>query len=141
MTKDESNLQLLSVFHYIMGAFGCLFSFMPLIHLFLGLAFILAPAQFQGQGGEMPPEFVGWLFFGLGLFFFVMGQTVSICIILSGRFIARRKNYLYSFILACIECMFVPFGTILGVFTIVTLSKESVKKLYGKINSNSETIN
>ena len=28
--------------------------------------------------------------------------------------------------MACIECLFIPFGTILGVFTIVVLSRESV---------------
>jgi hypothetical protein len=33
-------------------------------------------------------------------------------------------------VMACIECLFVPFGTILGVFTIVVLSRESVSVLF-----------
>jgi hypothetical protein len=33
--------------------------------------------------------------------------------------------------MACIECLFLPFGTILGVFTIIVLSRESVKELFG----------
>jgi len=32
--------------------------------------------------------------------------------------------------MACIECLFIPFGTILGVFTIVVLSREPVKALF-----------
>jgi hypothetical protein len=32
--------------------------------------------------------------------------------------------------MACIECLFIPFGTILGVFTVVVLSRESVKALF-----------
>jgi hypothetical protein len=32
--------------------------------------------------------------------------------------------------IACIECLFVLFGTILGVFTIVALSRGSVKSLF-----------
>jgi hypothetical protein len=32
--------------------------------------------------------------------------------------------------MACIECLFIPFGTILGVFTIIVLSRESVKTLF-----------
>jgi hypothetical protein len=34
------------------------------------------------------------------------------------------------FVIACIECLFMPFGTILGVFTLIVLSRESVKKLF-----------
>jgi hypothetical protein len=33
-------------------------------------------------------------------------------------------------VMACIECLFVPFGTILGIFTIVALSGQSVKTLF-----------
>jgi hypothetical protein len=73
---------------------------------------------------------VGWLFFIMGLVFFLFGQTMALAIIVSGRFIAKRRHYLYSFVIACIECAFFPFGTVLGVFTIIVLSRESVKELY-----------
>jgi hypothetical protein len=29
-----------------------------------------------------------------------------------------------------VQCLFMPFGTILGVFTIIILSRESVQRLY-----------
>jgi hypothetical protein len=32
--------------------------------------------------------------------------------------------------MACIDCAFFPFGTVLGVFTILTLSRETVKTLF-----------
>lgn len=32
--------------------------------------------------------------------------------------------------MAAILCMFIPFGTILGVFTLIVLSRESVRQLY-----------
>lgn len=32
--------------------------------------------------------------------------------------------------MAAVECMLMPFGTVLGVFTIVVLMRESVKKLF-----------
>jgi len=34
-------------------------------------------------------------------------------------------------VLACIACAFMPFGTVLGIFTIIVLSRESVKEIYG----------
>jgi hypothetical protein len=30
-------------------------------------------------------------------------------------------------VVACLECLFIPFGTILGVLTLIVLSRESVK--------------
>jgi len=37
---------------------------------------------------------------------------------------------MFSFIFAAILCGLFPFGTVLGVFTIIVLSKDSVKKIY-----------
>jgi len=130
MTKDENHLRLLSIFHYIVGAISCFFACMPLIHMTIGLLFIFAPDKFQGSKGPGPPEFFGWLFFTVGLIAFLIGQSAAICIIISGRFLAKRTKYYFSFIMACIECVFTPLGTILGVFTIITLSRDSVKALY-----------
>jgi hypothetical protein len=55
---------------------------------------------------------------------------MAICILIAGRCLSRRKGYSFALVIACIECLFVPFGTILGVFTIVALSRESVKALF-----------
>jgi hypothetical protein len=48
----------------------------------------------------------------------------------AGRSLALRKRYSVTLAIACIECLFVPFGTILGAVTIVALSRESVKRLF-----------
>src|SRR5262249_35054736 len=79
---------------------------------------------------EPPPAFLGWIFIVLGAVFFLVGVTMAICILIAGRCLSRRKGYSFALVIACIECLFVPFGTILGVFTIVALSRESVKALF-----------
>jgi hypothetical protein len=50
--------------------------------------------------------------------------------VMAGRSLALRKRYSFTLVIACVECLFVPFGTILSVFTIVALSRESVKRLF-----------
>jgi hypothetical protein len=82
------------------------------------------------QTGEPPPEFLGWIFIGLGSFFFLLGLAMALCILISGCALAKRTRYWFVFVIACIECLFMPFGTILGVFTLIVLSRESVKKLF-----------
>jgi hypothetical protein len=55
---------------------------------------------------------------------------MAICILIAGRCLSRRKRYSFALVMACIECLFIPFGTILGVFTIIALSRQSVKALF-----------
>jgi len=141
--QDDSHLNTLAIIHYIMGGFMALFACIPLVHFFLGLSILLGWGNMQGAMVEQnagqstsppfPPELFAWLFFGMGLLFFLVGQAISIAVVVSGRFLHQRKNYLFSFIMACILCTFMPFGTALGIFTIIVLSRDSVKTLYGRI--------
>jgi hypothetical protein len=67
-----------------------------------------------------------------------MGETLAISTIFSGRFLSRHKKYWFSFVIACILCLFAPFGTILGVFTIIVLSRQSAKELYESSSDNKQ---
>jgi hypothetical protein len=51
---------------------------------------------------------------------------------MTGRSLALRKRYSFVFVMACVECLFIPFGTVLGVFTIIVLSRESVRALLSR---------
>lgn len=135
MNEDEGHLNNLAIAHYVLGGVSALFSLFPLIHVTIGIAMLSGhfPA---GEGGKQmgPTEasFVGWLFVIIGSACILIAEAVSICIIVSGRFLKQRRNYMFSFVLACIMCAFFPFGTILGIFTILVLSKDSVKQIYGR---------
>jgi hypothetical protein len=131
MNHDEEHLRLLSIFHYIVGGLAALFSLFPLIYAAFGVFMLYAAVHPQMHQGEPPPEVVGWFFIGLGTFFFLIGEAMAVCIAVSGRFMARRRRYWFAFVMACIECLFFPFGIILGVFTIIVLSRASVKQLFG----------
>ena len=136
MGNEENNnyqhLKLLSIFHYVLGGLVAASSLFSLFHIGIGLSFILSPNEFPPPDtNSFPPELFGWFFFIGGLVWLIFGFTLSICSIASGRFLSKRKRYWFSFIVACGECLFTPLGTILGIFTIVLLSKGSVKALYG----------
>jgi hypothetical protein len=109
---------------------GCaaLFALFPLIHLTVGLFLIHAP---RPAHGEPPPAFIGWLFVVLGAAFFLLGQSLAACVFAAGRFIQSRTRYWFVFVLACLQCGFFPFGTALGVFTIIVLSRPAVKRMFG----------
>lgn len=131
MNHDSEHLRLLSIFHYVVSALAGLFSFFPLLYAGMGSFFIYAAHHDHAQAGrEAPPEVLGWIFVVFGCAFFLIGLAVALCILLSGRALARRNRYWFVFVVGCIECLFMPFGTILGVFTLIVLSRESVKPLF-----------
>lgn len=134
INNDRKHLKLLSIFHYIAGGIICVFSLISLPHLLIGISMIISPESFQVESTvePLPEEFkyFGYFFALLGGLFFVLGETLGISTILSGRFLKKRCRYWFSFITACILCVFAPLGTVLGVFTIIVLSRESVKELY-----------
>jgi len=133
MDRDTEQLNLLAIFHYVVAGLGALFSFFPLLYTTIGAIFIFAARHGTRKPGEdLPPEFLGWIFALLGSLLFLMGIAMAICILIAGRSLALRKRYSFAFVMACIECLFIPFGTILGVFTIVVLSRESVRALFSK---------
>ena len=133
MNGDEEHLQLLAIFHYVVAGLAALFSFFPLLYTTIGAIFIFAARHGTAKPGEdLPPEFLGWIFAVLGALLFLIGIAMAVCILIAGRSLALRKRYSFILVMACIECLFIPFGTILGVFTIVVLSRESVRALFSK---------
>jgi hypothetical protein len=131
MNQNAEHLRLLAIFHYVVAGLGALFSFFPLLYTTVGAIFIFAARHGPTKPGEdVPPEFLGWIFAVLGSLLFLIGLAMAICILIAGRGLAHCKRYSFALVMACIECLFVPFGTILGVFTIIVLSRESVKGLF-----------
>ena len=122
---------MLAIFHYVGAGLAALFSFFPLLYTTIGAIFIFAARHGTPKPSEeLPPEFLGWIFAIAGLLLFLLGIAMAICILLAGRCLSRNKHYTFALVMACIECLFIPFGTILGVFTIIALSRDSVKAFF-----------
>jgi hypothetical protein len=122
--QDREHLRLLSIFHYIVGGLSILFGLFPIVHLVVGLAMV------TGRMGDGPPDLFGWVFVIMASLMIAFGVALGIlCIVAAGR-LKNRTHYTFCFIVACIECAFMPFGTILGVFTIIVLTRDSVKALF-----------
>lgn len=129
MKQDEEHLRLLSVFHYVVGGLTALAACFPFIHLAVGIALVSGafPVPPSQQG---PPPIVGWIFIATASVLILGGWTMAVAIVLAGRFLARRVHYMYCLVVAAVECLFMPLGTILGVFTIIVLIRPSVKVFF-----------
>ena len=133
--KNEyiSQLELLSIFHYVLGGIMMLFSTMPIMHVIMGAAIV--SGDFFGKAKDTPPAFFGWMFIIMGSVFILFGWISSVCIIIAGRKLKRRKGRVFCMVVGGIECMFMPFGTVLGIFTLIILNKDSVKEIFDQSES------
>jgi len=135
MQDDLQQLKLLSIFHYILGGLTALFACFPFIHLAIGIAMLTGNLK-DSNTGQAPPEFMGWILVLLPSIFILCGWALSICIITVGRKLAKIKSRTYCIAIAAVECMLMPVGTVLGVFTIIALMRDSVKDLFETNNIN-----
>lgn len=132
--EHRQYLDLLSIFHYIVGGAAALFGLFPFIHLIMGVGMMVAsvPNGFSGSGMES-------LFgIGMGCFVFFMALTLIACIwgyaaamFAAGRYLKEERKHLFCMATAGVSCMFVPFGTVLGIFTLILLLKDDVKEAFG----------
>ncbi len=130
MTQDEQQLNLLSIFHFVVGGIAGLISLLPTFHLAIGIALLNAPPRSSGHDNDIG-SLVAIMFIVIASIFILAGLTFSTCIWISGRCLAQRRHHTYCLVMAGVECMFFPFGTALGVFTILVLMRESVKQMFG----------
>jgi hypothetical protein len=129
MNEDQEHLRLLSVFHYVVAGLMGLFSLIPVLHLVIGIAMITG--AIGDSGGDPGATLFGWFFALFAGTFILMGLSTAACVALTGRFLAQRRHYTFCFVMECVGCMFVPFGTVLGVLGLIVLLRPSVKELFG----------
>ena len=134
--RDAEHLRLLSICHYVWGGIAAVFSMCGLFYVFMGFAFANDPSAFNntgsgaGGGNPPPPEFMGYMFIGMGSAIILLGSVVGGLTIYSGRCLAQRRGRGFSMVVAGINCLSVPIGTVLGVFTFMVLTRDSVRSLY-----------
>jgi len=123
MNEDQQHLRLLSISHYVVAGLAGLFSLLPILHLVIGLGLVSGALETNDEWGSI----LGLFFAVIAVVMIAVGLSFAACLALAGRFLAARRNRTYCLVMAGLACMFVPFGTVLGVLTIIVLMRDSVR--------------
>ena len=126
VSSDKDTLHLLSIFHFVMAGFIALIACIPLIHLAGGVFMIFGGVSEQEPGLSA----MGAAFTLIAGAIILLGWSLAFFVFRGGKSLDKQENYQQCLIAAAILCLIMPFGTILGVFTLVTLSKDEVKQLF-----------
>ena len=130
--QDTEHLRILSILYYVFGGLAAFGGFFPLIYVFIGAMFV--SGGMPGGPGAPPPA-LGWIFIAFGGGFSLFIWIVAACCLFAGYNLGHKKRYILCFVVACLCCIQIPLGTVLGVFTIVVLARPSVKDLFAGASS------
>jgi hypothetical protein len=127
---DADHLKLLSIFHFVGAGFALLGILFLLAHFALFHTFFSNPKMWQDQKQQPPPaEFFAifkWFYLIFGAWFLASG----ILNVISGLCLRARTHRTFSLVVAGVNCLHIPIGTLLGVFTIIVLIRDSVREIY-----------
>lgn len=127
---DADHLNLLAIFHFISAGFACLGLVFLFGHYMLFHTMMTNPQMWKTSPQAPDPA----QFFAVFRWFYVVFGTWLVASgllnLISAFCLRRRTHRTFSIVVACINCIYMPLGTILGAFTIIVLVRDTVRELY-----------
>ena len=129
--RDAQNLRLLGTFHWVwagLGLFGI--GFLALHYALMRPMF--TPEFLARQKDPPPPEMMAmfehfvWFYVAMGALL-LLGMALNV---LAGHWLRTRRHWTFCCVVAGLNTLSVPLGTLLGVFTLVVLTKDRVRDTF-----------
>ena len=132
--NDQDHLRMLAIFQYIYAGFTGLGALFTLLYAGMGTFIVFGGLDDVNQGGGAPPQAVGWMFMGLGVVGTALILLITALTIVVAMSLQNGKRRTLIFVVSIIQCLNVPIGTVLGVFTILALNRPAIKAFFDSRN-------
>ena len=129
---DDEHLKLLSYGYLIDGCITVAYSCFFILHIFI---FSFMSSEFeklhQGLDGQniSPTSFLDIFIYVFGALI-ILGVLYGVAKIVAYRFIKQRRNRMFVYIIGMPNMIFIPYGTALGIATIIVMGRDSVIKQF-----------
>jgi hypothetical protein len=125
------DLRLLSIGYYIQGGISAFYTLLMLGYSAVAsavFASILKTASESSQQ-EMPPALLPIISILLAI---VLGLACAYtaCLFLAGYWLRHSRNMLLVQVFAALNCLAIPYGTVLGIFTFMVLQRPAAKQMF-----------
>ncbi|MEM7697096.1 MAG: hypothetical protein AAF236_01680 [Verrucomicrobiota bacterium] len=122
---DRHHLQLLSVFHKVYG-WLCLLGLLGLLAHFAFAAFLFFYQDFAESGFNS--------IFAVFIVFYLIGALILIALAIANfkaaGALADLRSKTLCFVVACVNCLNMPIGMVLGIFTIIVIMRPQVSDAF-----------
>ena len=123
---NAEHLRLLRIGYFVMGGVSAFTSLFGIFYAFMGVFVLSTIRHSPASHGQPPPEFIAWLFAAIGLLIVVLGGTYAALAFFTARNLRLRRGRTICLVTAGLTCIYIPFGTLLGIFTFSVLGQPSV---------------
>ncbi|HEX4629557.1 MAG TPA: hypothetical protein VH188_01200 [Chthoniobacterales bacterium] len=148
----RERLRLLVIGFYVKGAVTAVFVSFLLFHFvfMLGFSFMpesawnpppkpattsesfsVSPSPSPRPVNQGPPVVIFRIFAGVIGLIILLGWTFGGLTIYAGRCLQKRSHRLFIFVMAALNCPFIPWGTLLGIATFVVLQTPFARREFG----------
>lgn len=147
MEKDLQNLRLLGTINYVFAGILAMLFILPLMYfnaalLLMYLSSLGMLLKWNSGGLAQSGEFTaahygpGFIFILFPLLFgFIFGIVVLVSAVLSfylGKSLRTQKNYLFCIVMSAIGATSFPFGTAVGIPSLIILMRPPVKEFFNR---------
>ena len=126
--QDQGHLKTLSICYYVMAGLSVIATLFGAIYVVMGG--MMMSGNFTPSGGSHHDtealQAMGGMFLGIGIFCILITLTSAVLEFIVARRIVERRSRMLCLIVAGINCLSMPIGTVLGVFTFIVLSRPQV---------------
>ena len=138
--RDGEHLKVLAICNYVFGGLVGLYALMnatmwstitgPQFQRAMDDAMRRQNEDTQAPQVHLEVDQVVNIFQSVMIVLTVLAAIAALLSILNGRFLQKRRHRGFSMVVAALQCLAIPLGTILGIFTFVVLGRTSVAEGY-----------
>lgn len=124
---DAEHLKLLRWGYFLSAGVTAFFSMFGLFYAGMALLITSLPVK---EGQDAPPEQIAWIFAIVGIGMTVVMLAVAAAKLKVAKALRERTSRTFCSVVAVITMFGMPYGTLLGVFTLLVLSRPSVAQAF-----------
>jgi hypothetical protein len=137
--RDESHIRLLAIFSFVMAGFstvGLLFigGHYMIMHTVFNNPQIVAQMKEQmaqqPQTAQVDPAVFLKAFVWFYVIFGLWSLASIVANLVAGVYLLKRSGRVPAIVVGAFNCINIPLGTVLGIFTIVVLTRDSVRERF-----------
>lgn len=127
--RDLEHLRLLKISYYILAGTAGFVVLFSLFYLGMGGLFLSGVLP-RNPNSSDDPRVVGLIFLSIGIAIFLFGLILCSINYWTGRSLKDRRHRTFCLVSACLSFLNIPFGTAIGVCTIIVLNRPGVRALF-----------
>jgi hydrogenase-4 membrane subunit HyfE len=130
--RDERQLHWLVVFHYIVAAMEALSAVILVVPLAQGYGVVTGETSALSEASSS----YGWSLIVFSIIAIVFAAAMALLTAKAGRCISQRRGHSFCTVVATLNCIYFPFGTVLGVLSLIVLKRSAVREAFGAVTHN-----